>query len=78
MSCQLGRLYEREGMFDKAIALYHEAVEFSSENTEILTAIGLLMLRMGDSSQALSLLERSISIDPTDSKAILGWGSITQ
>jgi Bardet-Biedl syndrome 4 protein len=36
------------------------------------------MLRVGDSSKALSFLDKSLKINPLDSRTILGWGSITQ
>mmetsp|Transcript_45179 Transcript_45179/g.57862 ORF Transcript_45179/g.57862 Transcript_45179/m.57862 type:complete len:225 (-) Transcript_45179:210-884(-) len=36
------------------------------------------MLRVGDSSKALSFLDKSLKINPMDSTTILGWGSITQ
>jgi len=75
---QLGKVFEQQGEYTKAISVYQEALVFSSENTEILTTLGLLMLRVGDSSKALSFLDKSLKINPMDSTTILGWGSITQ
>ncbi|XP_035884116.1 Bardet-Biedl syndrome 4 protein isoform X5 [Phyllostomus discolor] len=41
----LGKIHLLEGNLDKAIEIYKKAVEFSPENTELLTTLGLLYLQ---------------------------------
>ncbi|XP_076979975.1 BBSome complex member BBS4 isoform X3 [Tamandua tetradactyla] len=41
----LGKIHLLEGDVDKAIEIYKKAVEFSPENTELLTTLGLLYLQ---------------------------------
>ncbi|XP_008970148.1 Bardet-Biedl syndrome 4 protein isoform X4 [Pan paniscus] len=41
----LGKIHLLEGDLDKAIEVYKKAVEFSPENTELLTTLGLLYLQ---------------------------------
>ncbi|KAG2471266.1 BBS4 protein, partial [Polypterus senegalus] len=41
----LGKMHMLEGDTDKAIEVYKKAVEFSPENTELLTTLGLLYLK---------------------------------
>nr|KAF6483255.1 Bardet-Biedl syndrome 4 [Rousettus aegyptiacus] len=41
----LGKIHLLEGDLDKAIEIYKQAVEFSPENTELLTTLGLLYLQ---------------------------------
>lgn len=48
------------------------------ENTELLNALGLLYLQVGDSRKAFELFGTAMSYNPTDSKAVLGIGSIIQ
>ena len=42
----LGKIFLLKGDLDKAIEIYKKAVEFSPENTEFLTALGLLYLQV--------------------------------
>ncbi|XP_012306684.2 Bardet-Biedl syndrome 4 protein isoform X2 [Aotus nancymaae] len=41
----LGKIHLLEGDLDKAVEIYKKAVEFSPENTELLTTLGLLYLQ---------------------------------
>ena len=43
---QLGKVYTLQEKFQEAIDVYLEALEFSPENPELLTTLGLLYLRM--------------------------------
>lgn len=61
-----------------AIEVYKEALKFSMENSQILTVLGLIFLKLGDTNQAFQYLGNSLSINPKDSKAILAVGSIMQ
>jgi tetratricopeptide (TPR) repeat protein len=65
---------------DNAAALdtYMEALEFSPENPDILTTIGLLYMQSGDNLSAFQHVGTALSIDPKNDKAILAAGSIIQ
>ena len=75
---QLGRLYTLQERYEAAIELYLEALEFSPENTELLTTVGLLYLRIGENFKAFDYLGNSLTLDPRDPRAILAAGSIIQ
>ena len=75
---QLGKCYEQQEKFQEALRVYQDALDFSPENPELLTTMGLLWLRQGDSARAVLHLGNAMTHDPRSAKAILGWGSITQ
>mmetsp|Transcript_19692 Transcript_19692/g.37527 ORF Transcript_19692/g.37527 Transcript_19692/m.37527 type:complete len:416 (+) Transcript_19692:40-1287(+) len=75
---QLGKVYTLQENYKMAIELYLEALEFSPENPEILTTIGLLYLRMGENYRAFDFLGNSLTHDPKNPKTILAAGSIIQ
>ena len=75
---QLGKVYTLQEDFDKAIEVYLDALEFSPENPEILTTLGLLYLRKGDNYKAFDYLGNSLTHDRTNPKTILAAGSIMQ
>lgn len=56
--------------------MYAEGLEYSPDNAEIMTTIGLLFIRMGDNASAFDQLGRSLSHDPRNSKTILAVGSV--
>ena len=58
--------------------MYLEALEFSPENPEVLTTIGLLYLRLGENYRAFDFLGNSLTHDPKNPKTILAAGSIIQ
>ena len=64
--------------YQSAIDVYTEALEFSPENSEILTTVGLLYIRMGQNNQAFQYLGTSLTADPKNPKTILATGSIIQ
>ncbi|XP_045141714.1 Bardet-Biedl syndrome 4 protein isoform X3 [Echinops telfairi] len=66
----LGKIHLLEGDLDKAIEIYKEAVEFSPENTELLTSLGLLYLQLGIYQKAFEHLGNALTYDPTNYKAI--------
>jgi len=43
-------MYQIKQDYKSAIEIYIEALEFSPENSEILTTIGLLYIRMGENN----------------------------
>jgi Bardet-Biedl syndrome 4 protein len=75
---QLGKVLTMMERYKDAIDVYLEALEFSPENPEILTTIGLLYLRLGDNYRAFDYLGSSLTHNPRDPKTILAAGSIIQ
>jgi len=75
---QLGKVYTLQENYQEAIEIYQEALEFSPENAEILTTIGLLYLRLGENYRAFDYLGNSLTFDPKNAKTILATGSIIQ
>lgn len=49
---ELGRMYQIKQDYKSAIEVYLEGLEFSPENSEILTTIGLLYIRISENFQA--------------------------
>ncbi|XP_052502516.1 Bardet-Biedl syndrome 4 protein isoform X2 [Budorcas taxicolor] len=74
----LGKIFLLKGDLDKAIEIYKKAVEFSPENTELLTTLGLLYLQLGIYQKAFEHLGNTLTYDPTNYKAILAAGSMMQ
>ncbi|KAB1257360.1 Bardet-Biedl syndrome 4 protein [Camelus dromedarius] len=64
----LGKIHLLEGDLDKAIEIYKKAVEFSPENTELLTTLGLLYLQLGIYQKAFEHLGNALTYDPTNYK----------
>jgi Bardet-Biedl syndrome 4 protein len=75
---QLGKVHTLREDFKAAINVYLEALEFSPENPEILTTLGLLYLRVGENFRAFDYLGNSLTHDPRNPKTILAAGSIIQ
>ena len=75
---QLGRLFTMQEKYELAIEVYLEALEFSPENAEILTTVGLLYLRTGDNFKSFDYLGNSLTLDARDPKTILAAGSMIQ
>ncbi|MGH0115363.1 UNVERIFIED_CONTAM: hypothetical protein FKN15_006791 [Acipenser sinensis] len=74
----LGKIYLLEGDTDSAIEVYKKAVEFSPENTDLLTTLGLLYLQLGVYQKAFEHLGNALTYDPNNYKAILAAGSMMQ
>ncbi|NXL98736.1 BBS4 protein, partial [Tyrannus savana] len=74
----LGKIHLLEGQVEKAIEVYKKAVEFSPENTDLLTALGLLYLQTGDYQKAFEHLGNALTYDPGNYKATLAAGSMMQ
>ena len=75
---QLGKVFTMQERFREAIEVYVDALEFSPENPEFLTTIGLLYLRLGHNLRAFDFLQTSLTHDPKNPKSILAAGSIIQ
>jgi Bardet-Biedl syndrome 4 protein len=44
--------------------MYQDALDLSPENTELLTIVGIIHLRLGDLDKAFEVLGSSLTIDP--------------
>jgi len=75
---QLGKAYQLQDKLKEAILVYEDALDFSPENPELLTTVGLLHLRLGDTAKAFEALGNALTYDPRNSKTILAAGSIIQ
>ena len=75
---QLGKVYTLQEDYRTAIEVYLEALEFSPENPELLTTVGLLYLRLGENYKAFDFLGNSLTHDSKNPKTILAAGSIIQ
>mmetsp|Transcript_40200 Transcript_40200/g.52928 ORF Transcript_40200/g.52928 Transcript_40200/m.52928 type:complete len:430 (+) Transcript_40200:133-1422(+) len=75
---QLGKVFQLQDNFRNALKVYQEAMEFSPENPELLTTIGLIYLRLGENQRAFDYLGNSLTHDPKNPKTILAAGSIIQ
>lgn len=64
----IGKIYTLQEDYKKAIDTYVEALEFSPDNAEILTTIGLLYLRLGENFRAFDFLGNSLTHDPRNAK----------
>merc|ERR1712093_581500 len=71
-------VYALQEDYKSAIDVYTEALEFSAENAEVLTTLGILYLRMGENYRAFDYLGNSLTHDPKNAKTILAAGSIIQ
>ena len=75
---QIGRVYTMQEKYKAAVEVYLEALDFSPENPELLTTIGLLFLRLNESNRAFEYLGNALTHDPKNAKTILAAGSIIQ
>jgi Bardet-Biedl syndrome 4 protein len=66
------------GNDEEALAVLTEALDDSRENPELLTSIGLLHLKAGNSPKAFEFLGNSLTYDPRNPKTILAAASIVQ
>lgn len=74
----LAQMYSAQDQFRRAIETLEDALEYTPENSEILTTLGLLHLRTGESFKAFEHLSNSLTHDPKNAKTILAAGSIIQ
>lgn len=75
---QLAKVFTETNRFEQAIETYHEALEFSPENPELLTQLGLIHLRLGHNEKAFECLGTALTYDSSNPKTILAAGSIIQ
>eukprot|EP00794_Sanderia_malayensis_P018662 gene18662-20544_t len=74
----LGKCYLMEDDLSSAIDVYKKAVEFSPENPDLMTTLGLLYLQRNEPQKAFEQLGNALTYDPTNVKAILAAGSMIQ
>lgn len=75
---QLGKVLLLEGETESAIDIFKKAIEFSPENPDLMTTLGLLYLELGQTSKAFEHLGNALTYDPSNVKAILAAGSMIQ
>ena len=69
---------EAQGDLVGAVAAATEACEWTPENAEALTTLGLLLLKSGDTPKGFTNLGWALALDPRNFRAILGAGSVIQ
>jgi Bardet-Biedl syndrome 4 protein len=74
----MGQVYTNLQNYEEAVQLYLEALEFAPDNPEILTMVGLMYLRLGETYKAFDFLGNALTHNPRDAKTILAAGSIIQ
>ncbi|KAJ8302705.1 hypothetical protein KUTeg_019101 [Tegillarca granosa] len=74
----LGKINLMEGNMQAAIDIYKQAVEFSPENPDLLTTLGLLYMQIGQYQKAFENLGNAMTYDPTHVKAIMAAASMMQ
>ena len=75
---QLGKVYALQADYQAAVTVCLEALQYSPDNAEVLTTIGLLYLRMGENYKAFDFLGKSLSNSPRSVKTILAAASVIQ
>ncbi|SPQ94612.1 unnamed protein product (mitochondrion) [Plasmodiophora brassicae] len=74
----MGKLLVEMNELQKAIAVYSEALEFSPDNSHLLTTLGLLYMKTGESFKGFENLGNSLTHDAGNARTILAAGSIIQ
>lgn len=74
----LSKLYLEVEDKAKAREILQKGLQFSAENTELLTTLGLLFLQNEEYHKAFELLGKALTYNPENYKAILGAGSLMQ
>lgn len=71
-------MFAAREQYGAAINTYMEALEHSPESPDLLSSLGLLLLRVGDGQRAFDQLGKSLLHNPRSARAILAIGSIIQ
>ena len=74
----IAEILELQKENDEALECYLEAAETFPENSDVLTACGLMYQKMGDQMKAFEYLGNALTYNPRNAKAILGAGAILQ
>ncbi|XP_055837084.1 Bardet-Biedl syndrome 4 protein homolog [Episyrphus balteatus] len=75
---RLAEIYRKEKDYSKAIEILEMSLLISPENTEILTEIGVLYLKINETEKAYEKLLEVTNIDSNSSKGLLAFGAILQ
>ena len=67
---QLGKVHEEQSDPTAALKVYQDALDFSPENPDLLTTIGLAYLRLDDHQRAFDYLGNALTHDPRNVKSI--------
>ncbi|KAK3748672.1 hypothetical protein RRG08_000904 [Elysia crispata] len=74
----LGKIYLLERDANAAIDIYRNAVEYSPENPDLLTTLGLLYMQVNQYQKAFENLGNAMTFDPSHTKAIMAACSMMQ
>jgi tetratricopeptide (TPR) repeat protein len=66
----LGKLYEKEGATQEALASYQKAAALAPGDTKILSATALFESNSGQVQQAIPMLKKELALDPNDDNAM--------
>jgi len=59
-----GKLFEEQGVFDKAVAQYRKAIALNHNYVEAYHRLGLLYSRLGERGAALTCLKKAVELSP--------------
>ena len=74
----MARALAASGDMDGAIATYADALEYAPTSTELLTAMGLLYYKTGDTARAFECLGNSLTHDPSDGRTVLAAAAMIE
>ena len=75
---QQGKLLAQQGNYKAALDVYTGMLQSNPDNAELLTTVGLLYLRLGETYRAFDFLGNSLTHDPRNVKTILAAASVIQ
>lgn len=75
---QLGKIYIIQKDYERAIFLYEEGVQLFSTNPNFLTTLGLLYIKIGNSSKAFNYIGKCLTLNSSNPIAIMAAASIMQ
>ena len=75
---QLGKVQRIMGNDVAALITYMDALDLDPDNSEILSIVGLLHLKLHNHAEAFEYLGNSLTYDAKNTKSILAAGSIIQ
>ena len=73
---RLGNAYFDVNAYEKAIQAYTTSLELNPDDPDILTDLGIMHRRSGDSSKALASFEKAVAIDPLHQQARFNKGVV--
>ncbi|HMD69565.1 MAG TPA: tetratricopeptide repeat protein, partial [Chitinivibrionales bacterium] len=64
MYSSLGGIYQKEGQYAKAVAMYQKALALDTRNVSVLSSLALCQAKNGDVNEAVISYEQSIAMNP--------------